>query len=211
MIYASKPKFITFEGGEGSGKSTQSKLLHEYLLSRNIKSIHTREIGGTIEAEKIRDLVVYSELFPVSELMLVMAARYEHINKVIIPALQSGSWVICDRFVDSTACYQSGDSGLSLDDIYELHDKLMTDSKSKVALMPDLTFFMDVPPEIGLKRAGDRGDVNKFEAKNVAFHQVIYDRFQSIAKRDKGRFLSIEAVGKTIDEIHQDAVSHLFG
>ncbi|MDA9163874.1 dTMP kinase, partial [Rickettsiaceae bacterium] len=116
-----RPKFITFEGGEGSGKSTQSKMLHQYLLSKNIKAIHTREVGGTVEAEKIRDLLVYSELLSMSELMLVMAARYEHINKVIIPALLEGSWVICDRFVDSTACYQSGDSGLSMDDIYELH------------------------------------------------------------------------------------------
>lgn len=207
MIYSSAPKFITFEGGEGSGKSTQSKMLHEYLLSKNIKSIHTREIGGTVEAEKIRDLVVYSELFPISELMLVMAARYEHINKVIIPALQEGSWVICDRFVDSTACYQSGDSGLTLDDIYELHEKLMTDAVSKISLMPDLTFFMDVPPEIGLKRAGARGDVNKFEEKSMHFHKEVYTRFKSIASRDPKRFLEIDAVDKTIEEIREDIIA----
>ena len=162
----SKPQFITFEGGEGCGKSTQSKLLYEYLLSKNIPAIHTREIGGTVEAEKIRHLIIYSELKPMSELMLVMAARYEHINKVIIPSLLEGKWVICDRFIDSTACYQSHDSGLNIEDIYELHETLMTYTpkdlgsigKSKLdvhkfstkGIMPDVTFFMDVPPSIGL-------------------------------------------------------------
>ncbi len=228
MINFKRPQFITFEGGEGSGKSTQSKMLHEYLLSKSIKSIHTREVGGTVEAEKIRHLLVYSELLPMSELMLVMAARYEHINKVIIPGLLDGSWVICDRFVDSTACYQSGSSGLTLDDIYELHEKLMTVSYDNEAenishpqidiheydargIMPDLTFFMDIPPEIGLKRAGIRGDANKFEEKNVAFHKEVYDRFKSIKTRDKNRFLSIESVDKTIDEIHQDILNKVFG
>ena len=228
MINFKRPQFITFEGGEGGGKSTQSKMLHEYLLSKSIKSIHTREVGGTVEAEKIRHLLVYSELMPISELMLVMAARYEHINKVIIPALLDGSWVICDRFIDSTACYQSGASGLTLDDIYELHEKLMIVSYDNEAenishpqidiheyntrgIMPDLTFFMDIPPEIGLKRVEVRGDANKFEEKNVAFHKEVYARFKSITERDKSRFLSIEAIDKTIDEIHQDILNKVFG
>lgn len=217
MRNLARPKFITFEGGEGSGKSTQSKKLHEYLLSRNIKSIHTREVGGTKEAEKIRDLLVYSELMPVSELMLVMAARYEHINKVIIPALLDGYWVICDRFIDSTACYQSGESGLGMDDIYELHDKLMLVSDDKnqnstdhYGVMPDLTFFMNIPPEIGLKRASARGDTNKFEQKNIEFHQEIYNKFLSIKLRDSKRFLSIESIDKSMEEIHQDIINKIF-
>lgn len=222
MMNFDKPKFITFEGGEGSGKSTQSKMLHEYLLSKNIKSIHTREVGGTVEAEKIRHLLVYSELMPMSELMLVMAARYEHINKVIIPALLEGSWVICDRFIDSTACYQSGASGLTMDDVYDLHKKLMIVSYDNEAeniahpqidmlgIMPDLTFFMDVPPEIGLNRAGTRGDANKFEEKNISFHQEVYDRFKTITSRDKDRFLSIESVDKTVEEIHKDILNKIF-
>lgn len=226
MMNSKKPKFITFEGGEGSGKSTQSKILHEYLLSQNIKSLHTREVGGTVEAEKIRDLLVYSELMPTSELMLVMAARYEHINKVIIPALSSDSWVICDRFIDSTACYQSGELGLNLDDIYALHKKLMTVSSSNQAknisnpqidiheynehgIMPDLTFFMDVSPEIGLKRANIRGDANKFEEKNIAFHKEVYTRFKSITSRDKNRFISIDSADKTVNEIHKDILDKI--
>jgi len=228
MINFKRPQFITFEGGEGSGKSTQSKMLHDYLLSKSIKSIHTREVGGTVEAEKIRHLLVYSELMPISELMLVMAARYEHINKVIIPALLDGSWVICVRFIYSTACFQSGASVLTLDDIYELHEKLMIVSYDNEAenishpqidiheyntrgIMPDLTFFMDIPPEIGLKRVEVRGDANKFEEKNVAFHKEVYARFKSITERDKSRFLSIEAIDKTIDEIHQDILNKVFG
>ncbi|GAB4163262.1 MAG: dTMP kinase [Rickettsiaceae bacterium] len=227
MMSFNRPKFITFEGGEGSGKSTQSKLLYEYLLSKRIKVIHTREVGGTVEAEKIRNLLVYSELMPMSELMLVMAARYEHINKVIVPALLNGSWVICDRYVDSTACYQSGDSGLTIEDIFELHAKLMTVSYANEAenishpeveihdyckhgIMPDLTFFMDVPPALGLERVAARGDANKFEAKNIAFHNMIYDRFKAIAEMHKGRIISIECVGRSIDEIHRSVTDRIF-
>ena len=192
MTNFDKPKFITFEGGEGSGKSTQSKMLYEFLVSKRIKAINTREVGGTIEAEKIRHLLVYSELLPMSELLLVMAARYEHLSKVIVPALTDGFWVICDRFVDSTACYQSGESGLTI----------------------DLTFFMDIPPEIGLERVAIRGDANKFEAKNIAFHRNIYEKFKSISAMHPDRVVSINCVNKTTDEIHKvvvDKISYELG
>jgi dTMP kinase len=155
----------------------------------------------------MRHLLIHSELMSMSELLLVMAARYEHINKVIIPALLEGNWVICDRFVDSSACYQSGESGLTLEDIYELHDKLMTVSYDNAAenitypkidmhkfasqgIMPDITFFMDIPPELGLKRAAARGDANKFESKDISFHRTIYKRFKTIESMYKNRFLS---------------------
>jgi len=224
MINPNRPNFITFEGGEGSGKSTQSKKLHEYLLSKNIKSIHTREVGGTPEAEKIRDVLVYSELMPVSELLLVMAARYEHINKVIIPALNDGVWVICDRFIDSTVCYQSGkESGLTVEAIYRLHAELMksnysnqlqnhtnTVSYKDKGIMPDLTFFMDVQPATGLVRAGTRGEVNKFEEKDIAFHEDIYSCFKEIISRDRERFVSIDAAGRSIEEIHQEIIGKIF-
>ena len=227
MMNIDKPKFITFEGVEGSGKSTQSKILYEYLLSKNIKAIHTREVGGTVEAEKMRHLLIHSELMSKSELLLVMAARYEHINKVIIPALVEGNWVICDRFVDSSACYQFRESGLTLEDIYELHDKLMTVSYDNAAenityskidmhkftsqgIMPDITFFMDISPELGLKRATTRGGANKFESKDISFHCTIYKRFKTIESMYKNRFLSIECVDKTIREIHKDILDKIF-
>jgi len=217
MMNFDKPKFITFEGGEGSGKSTQSKMLYEFLLSKRIKAIHTREVGGTIEAEKIRHLLVYSELLPMSELLLVMAARYEHLSKVIIPSMLDGFWVICDRFIDSTACYQSGESGLTIEDIFELHDHLMNVSYEdeakntwSKAIMPDLTFFMDIPPEIGLERVATRGDANKFEAKNMAFHRNIYERFKSVAAMHNDRIVSINCVNKTVDEIHKVVIDKIF-
>jgi dTMP kinase len=198
---AIQPKFITFEGGEGSGKSTQSKKLYEYLLSQNIKVIHTREVGGTPEAEKIRDLLVHSQLYPITELMLVMAARFEHINKVIVPALNNGSWVICDRFIDSTACYQSG-SEITLEEIFSLHNKLMKVPGYKEAIMPSITFFMDLPPEIGLKRSYQTLEVNKFEAKDMKFHQRIYETFKVIGAMYPERIKSIDCAGKTEVEIH---------
>ncbi len=207
-----KPLFITFEGVEGSGKSTQSVMLYEYLLSKNIKVVKTREIGGTIEAEKIRELIVHSELYPMTELMLVMAARYEHINKVIIPAIENGSWVICDRYVDSTASYQAEDSGLSIEDIYEIHDRLMRGTKSgydKFGLMPNITFFMDIPPDIAVARAIVRGDVNKFDKRNIVFHKKVYDRYQRIIDLYKSRFVSINCVGKDSTKIHNEVVQHL--
>lgn len=215
----SKPQFITFEGGEGCGKSTQSKLLYEYLLSKNIPAIHTREIGGTVEAEKIRHLIIYSELKPMSELMLIMAARCEHINKVIIPALLEGKWVICDRFVDSTACYQSGVTGLNIQEIYELHETLMvyepdefnsanypkleTYKFSYKGIMPDMTFFIDIPPSIGLGRANERGDANKFENKGLDFHNKVYEKFKTVAAMHSERIVTIAAENKQITEIQQ--------
>ena len=203
-----KPKFITFEGGEGSGKSTQSKKLYEYLLAKNIKVIHTREVGGTPEAEKIRDILVHSQLYQTSELMLVMAARYEHINKVIAPALADNHWVICDRFIDSSACYQSGDSGLSIEDIFALHDKLMKVPESDKAIMPDITFFMDVPPDIGLNRSLQTRDVNKYEEKDMQFHLQIYEKFKFIASKFPERIKSIDCARRDEGEIHEEIVRY---
>ena len=213
----SKPKFITFEGGEGCGKSTQSKLLYEYLLSKNIPAIHTREIGGTVEAEKIRHLIIHSEIKPMSELMLVMAARYEHIDQVIIPSLLAKKWVICDRFVDSTACYQSGSSGLGVEDIYKLHETLMINDSELVrynfstkGIMPDLTFFMDVTPNVGLNRATKRGDTNKFESKNLDFHNEVYKKFKTISEIYNDRIITVDAGNKKIDEIQQFIIDSIY-
>ena len=200
------PKFITFEGGEGSGKSTQSKKLYEYLLSKGIKVIHTREVGGTKEAEEIRNLLIHQHLYHVSELMLVMAARYEHINKLIVPALRDGYTVICDRFVDSTACYQAGDN-LTIEDIFDLHNKLMRASDDHRVVMPDVTFFMDLEPQIGIKRSFQTGDVNKFEDKNMNFHQAVYERFKLIASMYIDRIKTINCRNKEIENIHQEVLS----
>lgn len=200
------PKFITFEGGEGSGKSTQSRKLYEYLVLKGIKVIHTREVGGTKEAEEIRNLLIHQHLYHVSELMLVMAARYEHINKLIVPALRDGYTVICDRFVDSTACYQAGDN-LTIEDIFDLHNKLMRASDDHRVVMPDVTFFMDLEPQIGIKRSFQTGDVNKFEDKNMNFHQAVYERFKLIASMYRDRIKVINCRNKEIENIHQEVLS----
>ena len=200
------PKFITFEGGEGSGKSTQIRKLYEYLVLKIIKVIHTREVGGTKEAEEIRNLLIHQHLYNVSELMLVMAARYEHINKLIVPALRDGYTVICDRFVDSTACYQAGDN-LTIKDIFDLHNKLMRASDDHRVVMPDVTFFMDLEPQIGIKRSFQTGDVNKFEDKNMNFHQAVYERFKLIASMYIDRIKTINCRNKEIEKIHQEVLS----
>ena len=197
-----KAKFITFEGCEGSGKSTQSKMLYEYLESKHIRTILTREIGGTLEAEKIRNILLHSNLLPTSELMLVMAARFEHLHKLIIPALNKNTWVICDRFIDSTAAYQGQYIDIGIDKIYELHRNLIS------TIIPDITFFIDVKPEIALERAKNRGDTNKFEDKDFGFHKSVYAGFKKISKNFKDRVIRIKSDGMNAREVHESIVSH---
>lgn len=199
---SNKPLFISFEGGEGSGKSTQSKMLFEYLKSRQINAILTREIGGTIEAEKIRNIVLHSELLPTSELMMVMAARYEHVHKLIIPAINSNNFVICDRFVDSSAAYQGQCQHIGIDKVYHLHNEI-------IKIMPDITFFIDISPEIALQRTHARGDNNKFEDKKLEFHLEVYSGFKKIAKLFKKRIISIKAANLPKEQIHQKIVDIL--
>lgn len=217
MLDFDNPKFITFEGGEGSGKSTQSKMLYEFLVSKRIKAIHTREVGGTAVAERIRNLLVNSELQATTELLLVMAARYEHLSKVIIPALDNNNWVICDRYIDSTAAYQSGESGVTINEIFELHNNLMKINNSEEnieysqeGLMPDLTFLMDIPPKIGLRRALSRGNTNKFEAKDMEFHRKIYDRFVFISSLYPNRIVRLECQNMDINKVHEMIVNEIF-
>lgn len=199
-----KPLFITFEGCEGSGKSTQAAMLCEYLSSRNIPFIKTREIGGTVEAEKIREILLYSDILPMSELLLAVAARFEHVNKVIIPALKEGKWVVCDRFVDSTAVYQGFAQNLGLDFIYELHDKIMN------SILPDITFFMDIPPEIGIPRTLNREGNNKFEDKDIEFHKTIYNGFKLVSEKFKDRIVKIDSIDLDIEQIHKIIIKILF-
>ena len=165
--------FITFEGTEGSGKTTQSKILYEHLKSQNIKTIWTREIGGVEIAEKIRDIILHNEMDIMTEFLLVLAARKEHITKLIKPSLEDGYVVICDRFIDSTLVYQGYNIGI--DKVLSLHNETLG------SFMPDSTFFIDVSPEIGLSRALARGDSNKFENYGIDYHNKIYERFMSLS------------------------------
>jgi len=190
-----KGKFITFEGGEGCGKSTQSKMLYEYLLAKNIPVDLTREIGGTEAGEEMRNILVHQDLLPMSELLQVMAARYEHIHKRIIPLLEKGITVICDRFIDSTACYQGQYTGIDL--VYNIHKSFMSN------LLPDITFLIEVKPETAIKRAFLRGDNNKFEQKNLIFHQKIYDGFKIIATKFPDRIMLLPADDLNPNQVHK--------
>ncbi|MFK8040289.1 MAG: dTMP kinase [Rickettsiaceae bacterium] len=197
-------KFITFEGGESSGKSTQSKLLYEYFKASNIPVILTREIGGVNTAEDIRELILsHNDLLPMTELMLVMAARNEHVQKTILPALNEGITVICDRFVDSTACYQGYHNNIGIKATYDMHKNLIGD------IMPDITFFLNLAPEAALKRLSQRHEINRFDLKDAKFYAKIQEAFHLIEKRFPYRIKNIDTNYKNIKEIHIEIIKHL--
>ncbi|MCC8418216.1 MAG: dTMP kinase [Rickettsia endosymbiont of Glossina mortisans submortisans] len=196
-------KFITFEGGEGIGKSTQSQMLYEYLKSQNTPVILTREVGGTAVAEKMREILVHEELLPMSELLQAMAARYDHMARKIIPALQDGHIVICDRFIDSTACYQGLELETGIDLVYNLHKTLMP------PLMPDITFFIDVEPDTAIERVNLRNMSNKFDVRGIDFYKKIYDCFKELINRFPERIKTIKASDLSPLEVHELIKKHL--
>ena len=183
--------FITFEGGDGSGKSTQVNLLKDYLDNLNFETIKTREPGGTPSAEILRDLLTTGEVekwTPMSEALLMWASRYEHLIQVIEPALNSGKNVICDRFYDSTYAYQGVAHNLGIDKMEKLKKIIIGD------IEPDVTFVLDIDPKVGLKRSLDRSDKeNRFESYNIDFHNKIRSAFLEIAKKNKNRCVVIDA------------------
>lgn len=180
-------RFITFEGVEGVGKSTQCRMLYEYLVSKNIPVILTREIGGTKVAEEMRNILVHRDLLPMSELLQVMAARYDHIVQKILPAIEAGYTVICDRFIDSTACYQGLEIDGGMELVYSLHKKLMP------SIMPDITFFIDIEPKIAMERVKTRNsNNNKFDIMNLDYYQKIHNGFRAIAEQHSNRIKTIK-------------------
>ncbi|MDX1924375.1 MAG: dTMP kinase [Rickettsiaceae bacterium] len=194
------PRFITFEGMDGSGKTTQSKKLYQYLISKGIQTIWTREIGGTEIAEQIRDIVVSNELITKTELLLILAARCENVEKVIRPALNSGAIIICDRFIDSTAAYQS-ETSEDMNRILDLH-KILFDN-----LMPDKTFFLKLDPEDALARANERGDINKYEMKDMQFRKKVAENYDVLISKYPNRFVKLDA-SLTQEEIFESILSN---
>ena len=183
--------FITFEGGDGSGKSTQVNLLKNYLDNLNFETIKTREPGGTPSAEILRDLLTTGEVekwTPMSEALLMWASRYEHLIQVIEPALNSGKNVICDRFYDSTYAYQGIAHNLGIDEMEKLKKIIIGN------IEPDVTFVLDIDPKVGLKRSLDRSNQeNRFESYNIDFHNKIRSAFLEIAKKNKNRCVVVDA------------------
>jgi len=184
-------RFITFEGGEGGGKSTQVRLLAERLASLVSEVTTTREPGGSPGAESIRALLVdgpperWSSL---TETLLMYAARADHVERVIRPALARGAWVVCDRFHDSTRAYQGAGGGAPQDLIGQLETSVLGSTR------PDLTLILDLPVEAGLARAAARGGGEaRFEAKGLAFHQRLREGFLAIAAAEPERCVVLDA------------------
>ena len=189
--------FITLEGIEGSGKTSQINHITDYLTNKGHPCKITREPGGTAIGEQIRSILLNaknSAMDPVAELLLYMADRAQHINSVVKPALAAGSTVICDRYFDATVVYQGYARGLDIDLIYKLHQTVFKD------LTPDITILLDLPPEIGLKRAWDAihsgGRVStetRFEEEKMAFHQKVREGYLDLAEKEPDRFCVIDA------------------
>jgi len=185
--------FITFEGGEGAGKSTQIRRLAETLRRHAREVVVTREPGGTPLAEKLRAFILAGkarQFGAFGEALLFSAARIDHLNRVIRPALVRGAYVLCDRFADSTRAYQGARGGA---------EDVMLATLERVTLdgvKPDLTFILDIPPEMGLERACQRsgkGKADRFEAEDLAFHHLLRNKFIEIACAEPGRCRIIDA------------------
>jgi len=190
--------FITFEGIEGSGKTTQIKYLADYLSAKGYDCIMTREPGSTNIGKKIRGILLDPEnndLDPVAELLLYMADRIQHVKQMIIPALNKGKIVLCDRYADSTLVYQGFARGLDIELIKKLHSLLINDLK------PDITFLFDLPHEIGLSRAwkqiknGARAELEtRFEKERLLFHEKVRNGYLELARLEPERFRVINAL-----------------
>jgi len=186
-------KFITFEGGEGTGKSTQASLLALRLASLGIAVQLTREPGGSPGAEIIRHVLLSGAakpLGPNAEAMLFAAARDDHVQQTILPALDAGKWVICDRFADSTRVYQGALGAVDLRFIKALERVCIGDLK------PDLTFVLDVPAQIGMKRAAGRrrgGKADRFEAEDIEFHEKLRKAYLALAAAENDRCVVVDA------------------
>ena len=183
-------RFITFEGTEGVGKTTQIQLLNEYLQSKNIKTVVTREPGGTIAGEKIRSILLDRDeknISPSTELLLMFAARAQHLHEVIYPNLKNNTWVICDRFTDASYAYQGGGRGLPLDEIKQLEVIVHNSFK------PDLTIFLDCEINIGMQRVIDRGEKDRFENEEKEFYKRVYDMYMKIVNENQDRIKVVKA------------------
>ena len=187
-------KFITIEGGEGVGKSTQVPLLSEYLRARGRQVLTTREPGGTPRAEQIRELLLQvsaEAMPPVCELLLMFAARANHLENLIRPALQRGDWVVCDRFTDATYAYQGGGRGMPEQHIAVLEGMVQAE------LRPDLTLLLDAPESVAVARAQQRdqarGRTDRFEHERLDFFQRVRRTYLERARREPQRFVIIDA------------------
>lgn len=198
--------FITFEGGEGSGKTTQIKLLHKYFMDSGKKCTVTREPGGSPGSEAIRELLLTGsgdKWDAVSEALLFQAARVEHVERIIKPALKRDEVVLCDRFLDSTLVYQGIGKGLGVEYIREIHRMALG------SFLPDVTIILDIAPKIGVERAKARaGKETRFDNMDMKFHNSVRNGFLSLAKSDPARYIIIDAE-QPVDSVHKSITDAL--
>lgn len=183
-------KFITIEGQDGAGKSTNVAVIEAYLKSKDIDYVHTREPGGTELGERLRDILLNGKTLSIcddAELLLIFAARAQHIQEVILPTIKSGKWVVCDRFTDATYAYQGGGRELELSQIAALENLVQG------ALRPDLTLLLDLPVEIGIERAGQRSEPDRFEIEQTSFKNRVRAQYLQSAQQHPERIKLIDA------------------
>lgn len=192
-----KGLFITFEGTDGSGKTTQIKLLEAYMMKKGYEVVLSREPGGTRVSEIIRDFILdprNKEIVPLTEMILYAASRAQHVAEIIEPAIESGKIVICDRYVDSSYAYQGGGRGVDLKSIADVN---------RIAIhgtVPDITFFLDIDPEISIKRRINSTGADRIEQEKLDFHRRVYDGYKKLSILYPDRIKTIDAT-RSIDEI----------
>lgn len=198
-------RFITLEGGEGAGKSTQIQVIKDYLMTRGNDVVVTREPGGTSEGQEIRNLLVSGDKdkwSPLSETLLILADRAAHLERIIRPALAEGKYVVCDRFFDSTKAYQGVAGGLGLDVINNLQQPVLGTT------LPDVTLLLDIDPEKGLRRAQERGGELRFESKTLAYHRTLRNAFLDFAAQEPDRIFVIDA-DRDVEAVSADILAVL--
>ena len=192
-------QFITVEGIEGVGKTTNIEFIHKWLLAAGKDVVVTREPGGTPLGEAIRGLLLdpqYTGMDSTCELQLMFAARAEHLARVIRPALEEGQWVLCDRFTDATYAYQGGGRGIDTDTIARLEALVQGEFR------PDITLLLDVPVEVGLARASKRGDLDRFEQEKVEFFERVRQAYLDMARQYTARYRVIDA-SQPLEQVQQ--------
>lgn len=200
LMLMQRGKFLTIEGTEGVGKSTNLAFVRDWLTARGLEVVVTREPGGTPMAEEIRSLLLSKRDEAVdenAELLLVFAARAQHLAQVIKPALARGAWVLSDRFTDATYAYQGGGRGLNKAVIEQLEQLVQGD------LRPDLTLILDIDVELGLTRARQRGELDRFESETIVFFERVRQAYQQRAKAAPGRYSVINA-GMTLVKVQAE-------
>ncbi|MBG9941649.1 dTMP kinase [Brevibacillus formosus] len=202
-----KGRFMTIEGGEGAGKSTVIAKLYEELKARGVDVLLTREPGGIDIAEKIREIILnpaHTQMDERTEALLYAAARGQHLAEKVLPALEEGKLVLCDRFIDSSLAYQGHARGLGIEAVYQINRFAVGDC------MPELTLFFDVQPETGLARINaSRGrEVNRLDLEGMRFHELVREGYQLVMERDPKRFVVIDAE-QPMEQVYQSALQAL--